>query len=134
MDFVRAFGLHRPEETPCGAQVPVSEAHALTILLDEGPMAQTDLAHRLELAKSTVSRLVDLLEDGGWAQRQIGDTDSRRRLVELTAEGEKRANEIVRLRRARLSRLFDQIPPADRSQVLAALDTLVEAARESRDV
>src|SRR5918994_1949708 len=34
--FVRAFGLHRGDETPCGAPIPVSEAHALTVLDEAG--------------------------------------------------------------------------------------------------
>jgi MarR family len=57
--FVRAFGLHRPDETPCGAPVPVSEAHAVSVLAEHGPLSQTDLARHLALRKSTVSRLVD---------------------------------------------------------------------------
>ena len=28
--FVRAFGLHQPDQTPCGQPIPVSEAHAMT--------------------------------------------------------------------------------------------------------
>jgi len=27
--LIRAFGLHRPDETPCGQPVAVAEAHAL---------------------------------------------------------------------------------------------------------
>ena len=27
--LVRAFGLHRPEETPCGEPITVAEAHTL---------------------------------------------------------------------------------------------------------
>ncbi len=27
--FIRAFGLHRPEQTPCREPVSVAEAHAL---------------------------------------------------------------------------------------------------------
>lgn len=27
--FIRAFGLHQPDRTPCGQPVPVSEAQAL---------------------------------------------------------------------------------------------------------
>jgi DNA-binding MarR family transcriptional regulator len=131
--FVRAFGLHRPEQTPCGAPIPVSEAHALTVLHQEGPMSQGELGHHLELTKSTVSRLVDQLERRGWARRRPATDDGRRRLVGLSAEGDKVAREIARLRQVRLSSLLDHIPEADRASVLAALDTLVEAARDSRD-
>ena len=128
--FVRAFGLHRPDETPCGAPVPISEAHALDLLDEHGALTQTDLAHRLGLTKSTVSRLVDQLERRGWAQRQVGDGDGRQRLVGLTAEGTKAAGEIGGRRRERMRRLLEQLPEDDRPAVLAALDALVTAARE----
>lgn len=128
--FVRAFGLHRPDETPCGAPVPVSEAHALTVLAEHGPLSQSELAGRLALTKSTVSRLVDQLERRGWAERHVGDGDARRRVVVLTTEGAKVGREISRLRRARLDRLLARLPEDDRPAVIRALDALVEAARE----
>jgi DNA-binding MarR family transcriptional regulator len=59
--FVRAFGLHRPDDTPCGAGVSVSEAHALAVLATAPPMTQGKLAAELCLTKSTISRLVDQL-------------------------------------------------------------------------
>jgi DNA-binding MarR family transcriptional regulator len=127
--FVRAFGLHRPDETPCGAPVPVSEAHALAVLADRGALSQTDLGRELRLTKSTVSRLVDQLERRGWADRRNGEDDARRRLVELTSEGTKVAESIGRRRAARMASLLEQIPESERAAVVAALDTLVEAAR-----
>lgn len=127
--FVRAFGLHRPDETPCGAPVPVSEAHALAVLAEHGALSQTELGRELQLTKSTVSRLVDQLERRGWAGRRNGEEDGRRRLVELTSEGAKVAEQIGRQRAERMAQLLESIPASDRTAVLAALDTLVEAAR-----
>ena len=127
--FVRAFGLHRPDETPCGAPVPVSEAHALAVLADRGPMPQRELGQLLGLTKSTISRLVDQLERHGWARRQTGEDDTRQRLVELTTEGRKAAAEIAARRAERMAQVLEQIPEGDRAGVLAALDALVEAAR-----
>jgi DNA-binding MarR family transcriptional regulator len=129
VEFVRAFGLHRPDETPCGAPVPVSEAHALAVLADRGALVQGELAAYLGLTKSTVSRLIDQLERRGWALRRAGDVDARRRLVELTPEGDKVAGEIAARRAQRMARLLEHIPEAERAAVLAALDALVEAAR-----
>jgi DNA-binding MarR family transcriptional regulator len=126
--FVRAFGLHKPDETPCGAPVPVSEAHALAVLAD-GPLSQRDLSEALGLTKSTISRLVDQLEGRGWARRSTGDGDARQRLVGLTTEGRQTAGEIADRRAERMARVLDRIPEADRPAVLAALDALVEATR-----
>ena len=127
--FVRAFGLHKPDETPCGAPVPVSEAHALAVLAESGPATQTELARRLGLSKSTVSRLVDELERHRWAHRRTATVDARQRLVELTSQGRTVAVDIDRRRGERMADLLAHIPERDRQIVLAALDTLVEAAR-----
>ncbi|HEX6424878.1 MAG TPA: MarR family transcriptional regulator [Acidimicrobiales bacterium] len=129
--FVRAFGLHRPDETPCGTPVPVSEAHALSILAEQGPLTQTDLVRHLALGKSTVSRLVDQVVARGWAERTTSPDDARCRLVALTSSGREVAGGLQRARAARFARLLDRIPPAERPVVLAALATLTEAARAS---
>lgn len=129
--FVRTFGLHRPDETPCGAPVPVSEAHALAVLAEQGPLSQRHLSEALGLTKSTVSRLVDQLEQRGWARRSPGDSDARQRLVGLTSEGAKAAAAIAARRAERMAELLHRIPEADRAMVLAALDALVEASRDA---
>lgn len=128
--FVRAFGLHRPDETPCGARVAVSEAHALTVLSESGAISQVDLGQHLNLTKSTISRLVDQLEQRGWAARHSGPDDARCRLVKLTTEGRATADHVAQLRSERMTRLLDRIPEDERPAILAALDALVEAARD----
>lgn len=133
MAFVRAFGLHRPDQTPCGAQIPVSQAHAISVLATAGTMSQTELGGHLGLTKSTVSRLVGQLEQRELIHRRVGDGDARCRLVALTPTGHDTAADIETLRRARLARLLQRIPERDRAGVLDALDTLIEAARDTDD-
>jgi DNA-binding MarR family transcriptional regulator len=128
--FLRAFGLHQPDETPCGAPVPVSEAHALDVLAEDGGLTQTELGARLRLRKSTVSRLVDQLVARGWAGREVGSADARERTVVLTDDGRRTADRISAMRATRMARLFDRIPESERPAVMAALDALAEAARE----
>jgi DNA-binding MarR family transcriptional regulator len=87
--FVRAFGLHQPDQTPCGQPIPVSEAHAIGELDRDGPLTQQELARRLRLEKSTVSRLVGQLITRGWVQRGKCDGDARLVWLELTDAGRK---------------------------------------------
>jgi hypothetical protein len=49
--FVRSFGLHKADQTPCGQPVTVAEAHALMDLGAFGPVRQGELAARLQLEK-----------------------------------------------------------------------------------
>jgi DNA-binding MarR family transcriptional regulator len=129
--FVRAFGLHQPERTPCGRPMSVSEAHALVELRGGGDeLRQIELARRLRLEKSTVSRLVGQLAGRGWAVRDPAQEDGRGVLVRLTDPGRAAADSVAEAREVRFARLLDRIPPAARADVLRALHTLTEAADE----
>ncbi len=128
--FVRGFGLHRPEQTPCGFEAGVADAHALRELAG-GSLRQSELVVRLGLTKSTVSRLVDGLVERGWAERQAVSDDGRGVLVALTADGEDAAARLARARAARMARLLDAVPDDRRGDVVEVLQLLEEAARAS---
>ena len=132
--LVRAFGLHKPDETPCGRPVSVAEAHALMELSrEDGPLVQKELAARLRLQKSTVSRLVGMLEGRGWVGRHRSPTDGRAFEVGLTAAGVKAASEIAEARRDKFARVLEAIPEERRASVLAAMRTLEEAMDETHE-
>jgi DNA-binding MarR family transcriptional regulator len=131
--FVRAFGLHQPDQTPCGQPVPVSEAHALTELDRYGPLTQLELAKRLRLEKSTVSRLVNQLTGRGWVRRGKRDGDARLVWLELTDAGSAAAGELAATRAARFTDLLEAIPADQRQNVVEALTLLVEAAQDHAD-
>ena len=125
--FVRAFGLHRPDRTPCGRPIPVSEAHALSELARDGALRQNELAHRLRLEKSTTSRLVTQLVGRGWVERTSAPGDGRGVLLRLTPAGERAAGELAAARRNRFSAILARVPEPERVNVLHALEVLTEA-------
>jgi DNA-binding MarR family transcriptional regulator len=128
--FVRGFGLHRPERTPCGFDAGVAEAHALSELRG-GPLQQGDLVDALGLTKSTVSRLVANLVERGWAERGAVDGDGRGVTVTLTRSGRDAAARLSKARTQRMQALLDAVPVRRRRQVIEALEVLEEAARVS---
>jgi DNA-binding MarR family transcriptional regulator len=130
MRFVRDFGLHQPDRTPCGQPLPVSEAHAMVEIARAGRLRQVELTRRLRLEKSTVSRLVTNLEHRGWVYRQAAGDDGRGVLLELTEAGVSAAARQADARRDRLTTLLDRIPDDQRTAVVLALQTLAEAADE----
>ncbi len=130
--LIRAFGLHKPDETPCGEPVSVAEAHALMELArEDGPLVQKELAARLRLEKSTVSRLVGMLEERGWVGRCRSPKDGRALEVSLTEAGRKAAAEIAGARRAKFARVLEAMPEGERASVLEAMKTLEEAMNGS---
>jgi DNA-binding MarR family transcriptional regulator len=126
--FVRAFGLHQPDRTPCGEVVPVSEVHAIGELANDGALTQTELMGRLRLEKSTVSRLVGQLIARGWVRRGKRPGDARLVWLELTDQGRAAAEQLAAARAARFAALLDNIPTDQRPAVIDALALLVQAA------
>ena len=129
VELIRAFGLHRPDATPCGKPVSVSEAHALMELARTERLSQNELAARLVLEKSTVSRLVGGLVARGWVERERDPTDGRAVRLGLTERGARAAAEIGDARRQKFDGVLERIPEEERSAVLEALAVLTEAMR-----
>ena len=131
VSLTRAFGWHRPTETPCGRPVPISEAHALLELSRGSALTQQDLADALGLRKSTVSRMVGNLVERGWVERSRSPCDGRAWTLTLTASGEDAAASLAEARRAKMDRILARLPEKERDGVITALATLIEAIHES---
>jgi DNA-binding MarR family transcriptional regulator len=129
--FVRNFGLHQPDRTPCGQPLPVSEAYALLELDRATTLRQVELGRRLRLEKSSVSRLVANLIARGWVIRDTAPEDGRGVVLALTDGGRRAADQQRRARQAKFAALLNRIPDAQRAAVVAALHTLAEAADDS---
>ena len=132
--LIHAFGVLRTDATPCGQSMSVSTAHALCELAAHGPLTQTELADRLGLESSSVSRLVDQLTRKGWAKRAADpDSDDKRvRQVLLTEPGRLAADQVSAARANRFGQLLEAIEESRRPQVLEALHLLKDAANEVR--
>jgi DNA-binding MarR family transcriptional regulator len=129
--LIRSLGLHKPDTTPCGQPLSVGEAHAMFEIGREPGLTQNGLAQRLNLDKSTVSRLVGMLERRAWVERIRDRNDSRFYHLRLTAAGTKANAKLAQSRRAKFQRIFEAIPRAQRSAVAASLSALMEAIDES---
>ena len=83
MDVIREMGVLRPEQVLPGWSLSLSEIYALNILAERAPISQQDLGAALLLEKSSVTRLVQQLEQRGWILRERDARDSRLRLLRL---------------------------------------------------
>lgn len=128
--LIHAFGVLRTDATPCGQPMSVSTAHAICELASAGPLNQKELAKRIGLDTSSVSRLIGQLAKKEWAMRSADPVsgDNRIRLVGLTPLGRQVAEQVLEARAERFARLLAGIDPEKRSQVLESLELLKEAA------
>ncbi len=129
--LIRALGLHKPDETPCGTPISVGEAQALFELSHNPDISQNELASRLHLEKSTVSRLARMLEQRGWLDRVRDEDDTRFLQLRLTAAGSKAVKRLAASRKARFSKIFEAIPAHKRDALLDSLSLLSEVLNET---
>ena len=127
VSLVRAFGWHRPLQTPCGQPVAIAEAHALLALSQTSGLTQNQLAQTLNLSRSTVSRLVSKLVERGWIEKRPSENDGRAVNLSLTAIGTKKAAELAEARQKKLSSIWDNLSPDQQQRLTAALQDLMEA-------
>jgi DNA-binding MarR family transcriptional regulator len=131
--FVRRFGLLNQDQTPCGHPISPSQAHALQVLGESGPLAQQQLAERLGLEKSTVSRLAGSMAGRGWLERTVNPDDRREFRLSLTERGRRVLGDVQRLAERRYAGIIARIPPSRRAQVLESLSLLTDAVPTGED-
>ena len=112
------------EEVGAHAVTPVQFA-ILNALRAESGIDQITLAQRVAFDAATIGSVIGRLEKKGWLRRQADAADRRRRLLWLTAEGERAALAMIPSVGQVQQRLLQGLDHAERQQLLALLDKLV---------
>lgn len=100
--------------------IPPVQLQALAVLAG-GDVRMRELARRLGLATSTVTRLVDRLEAAGLAERRSERPDRRSVLVGLTATGREALQGVRRRLRALVRDLIAGLTPHEQGEFLRLL-------------
>lgn len=123
----RRFNALQRGETRCFG-VTMSQCLTLETLLEYGPQTVRQLAERLGLDDSTVTRLVDVLVRDGLLERSRADSGDRRRVyVALSERGAELATTLEACADAYCERILQRIPEKQRADVLAGMQILFEA-------
>jgi DNA-binding MarR family transcriptional regulator len=123
--LIVAHGSFDEAKRPCGTPLPMPYAHALLELNEHDGLSVTELAASLSIDRSNVSRLVQRLEVDGMVERKPHPTDGRATALYLTAEGERRAEDIDAVSAEHFLTLLERLN--DAPNVIAALEQLTVA-------
>jgi DNA-binding MarR family transcriptional regulator len=93
----------------------------LQALVDEPGADQITVAQRVALDAATSGSVIMRLEERGWLRREPSSTDKRRKLLWLTAEGEKVAMDMKKPAKKVQQRLLESLSEAERVQFVALL-------------
>ena len=127
MDVIREMGVLRPDQVLPGWSLSLSEIYALNILAERAPISQQDLGAALLLEKSSITRLVQQLEQRGWIVRERDARDNRLRLLRLSELGARMTAEMHQHMHERHAELFDQLTPDEQSALMQGLTALRRA-------
>jgi DNA-binding MarR family transcriptional regulator len=123
--LIRRLGVLSDDRTPCGKDLPVSDAHALQLLHEHGALPQSALQSLLGVNKSSVSRLRARLEESGHVAASPSRAGGRPiALLRLTARGRHLASQLLASSGARFAALLRHIPEPRREQAIATLADL----------
>lgn len=127
--LVRRFQVaERADVACCGTTV--AQAAALSALAG-GPLRLGELASRLGIAPSTLTRNLDRLEERGLVVRAPDPGDGRAARVALTADGRAAAGAVESSELAFASSILELLPPGRAAEVLDALAELLAAVRDA---
>jgi DNA-binding MarR family transcriptional regulator len=114
-------------------QLPDAEFRCLLLFGDERYLTAKSIAHRMNVVKSRVSKIIDGLIRKDLIQRIADPEDSRVKLLSLTSVGQKKINEIKRFMEDVHGQVLSQMAPDQRQTMLTNLDILkasMEAVKE----
>lgn len=131
-DLVVAHGTLEEARRPCGTPLSMPHAYALLELLHHQPLTVTELASRLSIDRTNVSRLCVRMENGGEAVREPDPRDGRVRLVTLTRTGEELATEVDRQSAQHFANLLKHLGE-DADPVLDGLRRLRDAMANNEE-
>jgi DNA-binding MarR family transcriptional regulator len=132
MELVRTAGILRAEEPGPTRTLPLSHTFALhEIDRADEELSQRDLAERLGLEKSTVSRLAAHLEALGLLVRERDPENRRSYRLRITSAGRTLHEHLGRAAEARYEAISSSLTEAERDALLVGLPALIRAVHRS---
>lgn len=131
MEFMLAAGLLQLDRAIPGQPVSLSQAFALHELDRDVPLSQRDLAERLRLDKSTVSRLAAELERKGLLLRERDPDNRRLYRLRITDAGRAVHRRMSATNHEHYLRWVRGISRGEQHALIAGLEALVREVHQS---
>ena len=106
--------------------VSAPQVACLLALLDDGPMSPSQIAKKIMVESSTVTGIIDRLEQKGLVARTRISRDRRVITVELTEAGRRLAENAPPPIQQKIVKGLSKIDEAERAQIIRTLNKLTE--------
>jgi DNA-binding MarR family transcriptional regulator len=120
---LQEHGAHWQTRLP---QLTKPQYAAMRAVRERPGIEQSAVAAAAGIDKATLAAVLLRLEERGLITRTVDPADRRRRLVELTADGDQEVSRTFPVAAEVDARLLDHLTPAEREQLHALLAKLVQ--------
>jgi DNA-binding MarR family transcriptional regulator len=131
VELLRYASVLHPDQPARGHPVPMTQVFALHELDTGAGLSQRDLADRLGLEKSTVSRLVAEMETAGLLKRERHPDNRRYYRLRLTARGRAAHARMGNAFHDRYHRLVSMMTTSERDALRTGLAALIRVLRQA---
>ena len=129
--LIRKLGVLERSEAGC-CDMTLSQCNALIEVGRAGVLSVNQLADRLNLDKSTASRVSDKLVLDGQLLRQEDTNDRRYVVLKLTERGNQTYTNLENRMTAYFEEVMASVDPAERAAMLRGLQTLAAALNSNQ--
>lgn len=129
----RKLGVLQESRQSCCGCISMAQCHALVEIGRAEKISLNDLAEKLNLDSSTMSRTVNKLVTNHLVKRDIDPADRRYVTISLTEDGKSRFHSIESDRNAHFQQVYETIPASKRKQVLESLQLLIDALSKNQE-
>ena len=121
--------FERDEIKPHG--FTTTQCYVLMTLKKDQTLTMNELSLKLNLDKSTMTRILNVLQRDGYVLRQKSDYDKRLVNAKLTPKGESAANAIIHSIEAYYMKIVNHLPVGQVEEVLSSVSLLIKAFKKS---
>ncbi|MCY9659468.1 MarR family transcriptional regulator [Paenibacillus chondroitinus] len=130
--FIRLFGLLEQSVTPCGYALSLSQVFALQEL-EQRTSSLNDLAAKLRLERSSVSRLIDELVKKEFVHRQLNENNRREVQLTLSDKGEKTIQQVRKQSIAYYQLVLKDLTFEEQHSVVDGFEFFVRSLKKSKE-
>lgn len=125
--LTRGFSLEDPRRSYPGFYLSPQQSYVLSVVKEAGSINPGEVARRLGLEKSHLTKIVNSLIELGAIKKKTDTEDRRRQLLTLTSKGSTIFRELDKASIESYSRFMEVIPEDERESVIHATEVMLKA-------
>lgn len=110
----------------------ISQCYIILYIQNNDSLTMNQISKKMNLDKSTITRIIDNLVRDGYIKKQKSNEDGRVVLASLTKKGKKSASDLQEKINDYYRQIINEIPEGEVMKVVSSVNTLLKALKKVR--